>query len=244
MRAWSRSVPGTSDQVDQPGEGVLYVPAEHVEVGDQRLGVDVVRFGRGGRTGRGHVDTLRALQHLGHRETAGGLGVGGVGVDELLVLRHGGVEVTRGQRVLRGRVARVDVLLAVLGRRCSGPVASGWWRPVMPWVAICSSTWVSRVRRSSSGGASWSSGIIRPCTTSATSGTDGICSACASCGDASTSTLPSRKRPSNSSASVSRSVASRALSGACFGSRTTAAPARSSTTQGGPGCSARRASTT
>ena len=31
--------------------------------------------------------------------------------------------------------------------------------------------------------ASWSSGIIRPWTTSATSGTDGICSAWASCGD-------------------------------------------------------------
>ena len=114
-------------------------------------------------------------------------------------------------------------------RRPAGAAGSGWCRPVTPWVAICSSTWVISVRSSPSGGASWSSGIIRPCTTSATSGTDGIWSAWASCGEASTSTLPSRKRPSNSSASVSRSVGQPgAVRAPGSASRRPAAPGRSS----------------
>ena len=113
MRAWSRSAPGgTADQVDEPGEGVVDVSAEHVEVGDQRLRVDVVALlGGGGRPGGGGVDVLGALQDLCHRQAAGRLGVGGVGVDELLVLRDGAVDVAGGEGVLRGRVARVDVLL-------------------------------------------------------------------------------------------------------------------------------------
>ena len=91
---------GTTDQVDQSDEGVLDVPTEHVEVGDQRLGVDVVAAFGGRGTGGGGVDVLGALEHLGHRQATGGLGVGGVGVDELLVLRDGAVEVTGGERVL------------------------------------------------------------------------------------------------------------------------------------------------
>ena len=41
----------TPDQVDQPVEGVLDVPAEEVEVGHQRLGVDVVGARRPRRRG-------------------------------------------------------------------------------------------------------------------------------------------------------------------------------------------------
>ena len=190
--------------------------AEHVEVGDQGLGVHVVAVRGGGLAGGPGVDALGALEHLGHRQPAGGLGVGGVGVDEPLVLGDGAVDVTGGEGVLGGGVARVDVLL-VLGSVGGRAALSGWCRPVTPWVAICSSTWVSSVRSSSSGGASWSSGIIRPCTTSATSGTDGTWSACASCGEVSTSTLPTRNLPSNSSASTSRSAAIWALAGACDG---------------------------
>ena len=51
--------------------------------------------GLGGRglAGRLQVDALGALEHLRHRQPGGGLGVGGVGVDQLLVLRDGAVDV-------------------------------------------------------------------------------------------------------------------------------------------------------
>ena len=42
----------TADQLDQPDERVLHVAAEHVEVGDQRLGVDVVGVRGARRPGR------------------------------------------------------------------------------------------------------------------------------------------------------------------------------------------------
>ena len=42
----------TADQLDQPDERVLHVAAEHVEVGDHGLGVDVVGVGGAPRPGR------------------------------------------------------------------------------------------------------------------------------------------------------------------------------------------------
>ena len=193
------------------------MPAEHVEVGDQGLGVDVV--GSAAAAARAAVRSTPWVRWStwAIASPPAASASAGLASTSFWYSATARVEVTGGQRVLRGRVARVDVLLVLGPPAAPGPAPSGWCRPVMPWVAICSSTWVSSVRRSSSGGASWSSGIIRPCTTSATSGTDGTCSACASCGEASTSTLPTRKRPSNSSASTSRSAAIWALAGACDG---------------------------
>src|SRR5690349_14891297 len=53
---------GTTDQVDEAVERVLDVAAEHVEIGDQRLGVDVVGVRGGGVAGGVEVGTLRALE--------------------------------------------------------------------------------------------------------------------------------------------------------------------------------------
>jgi len=105
-----------ADQVDEAVEGVLDVAAEHVEVGHQRLRVDVVGVRRGRRTRGVEVGALRALEHLRHRQAGGGLGVGGVGVDELLVLRDRPVDVAVAERVLGSGVARVHGGLAVLTR--------------------------------------------------------------------------------------------------------------------------------
>jgi len=53
-RAVAVGVGRAPDHVDQPVERVVDVPAEQVEVGDQRLGVDVVR-----RTADADRDTAR-----------------------------------------------------------------------------------------------------------------------------------------------------------------------------------------
>ena len=114
-------VGGPPYEVDEPVEGVVDVAAEHVEVGDEGLGVDVVGVG-GGRLARGRqVGALGALQHLGHREPGCRLGVGGVAVDQLLVLRDGRVDVALAQGVLGGGVPRV-------GRRLRGFVTNGCGR--------------------------------------------------------------------------------------------------------------------
>ena len=99
----------------------------------------------------------------------------------------------------------------------SGAAVRGWCRVVTPWAVSCCTTWVNAARSSSSGSASWKSGIGRPSSTATTSGTDGICIAWAICGTASMSTRPSRKRPSNSSDRVFMSSASWALAGCRVG---------------------------
>ena len=188
LRAVGVGRPG--DEVHQAGERVLDVAAEHVEVGDHRLRVDVVGLlGRGGAR-LGEVDALRALHDLGHRQAAGGLDVGGVGVEQLLVLPDGAVDVTGDERVLGRGVARVDRLLLALRRRRGarpGLVPSG---DALGGELLADL--VSAVRSSSIGRASCISGIGRPSTTATTSGIDGICMAWAICGAASMSTSPSR----------------------------------------------------
>ena len=81
--------------------------------------------GRRGLAGLLEVDAAGALQHLGHRQPGGRLGVGGVGVDELLVLGDGAVDVVGLEGGLGGGVARVDGGLAPRPRRsaagCGGP---------------------------------------------------------------------------------------------------------------------------
>ena len=153
---------------------------------------------------------------LGHRQAGGGLGVGRVGVDELLVLRHRRVDVAALERVLRRGVARVELLLAGLLVDHAAALR-GWCRPVKPWAVSCCSTCVTAWRSSSSGAAFWNSGIGRPCATRATSGTDGICIAWAIWGTASMSTRPSRKRPSNSLGQRLQVVGQRTLSGERLG---------------------------
>ena len=59
------------------------------------------------------VDALGALEHLRHRQARGRLGVGGVGVDELLVLRDRPVDVSVAECVLGGGVPRVDGVLVL-----------------------------------------------------------------------------------------------------------------------------------
>ena len=94
-----------------------------------RLRGDVVGV-RGGRGPGGvQVDALGALQQLGHRQAGGGLGVGRVGVDQLLVLRDRAVDVAVAERVLGGGVARVEVGLAVLVH-VDRTADRGWCRPV------------------------------------------------------------------------------------------------------------------
>ena len=197
-RARSRSSPESAGRAPPAGEGVVDVPAEQVDVRDQGLRVDVVGLLGRRRPGDGGVDGGGALHQLGAVEPERGLGVGGVGVDEPLVLRHRGVEVALDQGVLGGGVTRVAVSSAS-GSPRPAPSANGWCRPVMPCAVICSSTWPMIVRSSSSGG-SWSSGASRPWSTIATSGTDCTCMACAIPGWASTSTRPTAIRPSSSSA--------------------------------------------
>ena len=86
---------GAPDQLDEPVEGVVDVAAEQVEVGHQDLGVDVVGRGGGGRAGGLEVDVLGALDQAGAGQAGRGLDVGGVGVDELLVLRDRERQVAR-----------------------------------------------------------------------------------------------------------------------------------------------------
>ena len=93
---------GTPDQLDQAPERVVDVTAEQVQVGHQRLRVHVVRALGRGRARGVEVGALGALQHLGHRQPAGRLGVGLVGVDQLLVLGHREVDVAGLERVLGG----------------------------------------------------------------------------------------------------------------------------------------------
>ena len=90
------------------------MPAEQIEVRHQRLSVDVVRVRCGGLSGRVQVDALRALQHLGHRQARRGLGIGGVGVDQSLVLGHGTVDVVVLEGLVSRGVARVDLLLRLV----------------------------------------------------------------------------------------------------------------------------------
>ena len=82
-------------------------------------------FGGGRGPGGVEVDALGALQHLGHRQAGRGLDVGGVGGDELLVLRDRAVDVAVAERVLRGGVARVEVGLAVAVGVDGGATAAG-----------------------------------------------------------------------------------------------------------------------
>ena len=81
------------DGVDEPQEGVLDVPTEQVEVGDEDLRVDVGRRGRGGGPGRLEVDPLGALQETDLGEPQLGVGVGGALRQRLAVRRGGTVEV-------------------------------------------------------------------------------------------------------------------------------------------------------
>ena len=60
------------------------------------------------------VDSLGPLEQLGHRETCRRLGVGRVGVDELLVLRHRRVDVTALEGFLGRHVTGIELLLAGL----------------------------------------------------------------------------------------------------------------------------------
>ena len=82
-------------------------------------------LGSGRGPGRLQVDALGALQHLGHRQPGGGLRVGRVGVDELLVLRHRPLDVALAERVLGGGVPRVDLGLLALLRDGRAVVAAG-----------------------------------------------------------------------------------------------------------------------
>ena len=75
---WRGPCPTYGDEVDQPGEGVLDVPAEQVEVGDQGLRVDVVGVWPPPPRARPEVGAPGALHHLGHREPGGRLGVRGL----------------------------------------------------------------------------------------------------------------------------------------------------------------------
>ena len=128
---------GAPHQVDQPGERVVDMAAEQVEVGREGLRRDVVGVGRGRVTGGVQVDALRALQHLGHRQAGRRLGVGRVGVDQLLVLRHGAVDVVGLERGLRSGVARVGLRLVALVGSSAGAAPRGWCRPVTPWAVSC-----------------------------------------------------------------------------------------------------------
>ena len=96
------------------------MPPEQVEVGDHRLGGDVVGVRRRSRTGGVEVDTLGALEHLGHRQAGHGLGVGRVGGDQLLVLRDRTVDVTLAEGVLGRCVARVEALVALVASASTG----------------------------------------------------------------------------------------------------------------------------
>ena len=104
----------TPDQVDQPGEGIVDTSAEQVEIGDEALGGDVVGARLSGLTGRVEIDPLGALQHLRHRQSGGRLGVGGVRLDQALVLLDRPVDVVVLQRLLGGGVTRVEQVLALL----------------------------------------------------------------------------------------------------------------------------------
>ena len=82
------------------------------------------------------VDPCGALQHLGHRQAARRLGVGRVGVDQLLVLRDGARRCRRRPARPRRRRTwgrRPAPRLLRRGRRAD----SGWCRPVMPWAVSC-----------------------------------------------------------------------------------------------------------
>ena len=236
-RAWFALVAGGApDQLDEAVERVVDVAAEQVEVGDQGLGVDVVGRGGRGRAGRLEVDVLGALEQPGDRQAGGGLDVGGVGVDELLVLRDRERRSRRPRaRPGRGRSA---------GRRGSSPPSAstgrpcrGWWRPVMPCAVSCCMTWVERraqlVDRQRRPGAAAPGGRRgrRP-----RAGPTGSASPARSPGAASMSTRPARKRPSNSvgQRGAGRRPAGRSRASACA-SRRPAAPARSSTPRPSPG---------
>ncbi len=85
----------------------------------------------------------------------------------------------------------------------------------MPCAVSCWVSWPKRVRSSSidsAPGTGWVTG--RPSSSTIIIGTCGICIACAICGTASMSTRATRKRPAFSSATVTRSLAIAALSGA------------------------------
>ena len=118
LRAASRSSPaGAPDDVEQPVEGRLDVAGAEQEVRRPGLRGDVVGRGVGGgeRVGPGLLGPAEQL-HLAQRQP--GLRVVGLGVEDRLVGRLGGGQVTALQRRLGGVQARVlGDLGVVLGAR-------------------------------------------------------------------------------------------------------------------------------
>ncbi len=106
---------GAADELDQPVEGLVDLAVEQVEVGGQGLRLDVVGRGVGGRAGCGRR-RRRSVRWstFAMASPAAASASAGLAVDQLLVLRDGGVVVLALERVLGRRVARVERRLAVL----------------------------------------------------------------------------------------------------------------------------------
>ena len=201
-------VGGTAHHVDQPVERVVHVAAEHVEVGDHRLRVDVVGAGRGGRArppgGRRpgcagaawpSRDRRRPRCRRGCRRRASG------------TPRRPARCRPRRARPARRRTAgrRSGSSGSSAAARGAATVERGWCRPVMPCaVSCCTELLEQRCAARRGGSTSWNSGVAgRPSRSTNSIGTCGICMAWAIAGEASMSTRPARNRPSYSPATAS-----------------------------------------
>ena len=105
-------------QVEQPGERVLDVTAEQVEVGDRGLRGHVVRLVGGGLAGDSLVEPLGTAQQLDLAEAGLGVRVAGRLVQQGAVRRGRRVEVAALDRVVGLVPARVRLGLGLgLGGR-------------------------------------------------------------------------------------------------------------------------------
>ena len=176
---------GAADQVDQPLVGLLGLAAEHLDVGREQLGVQVVgrrRWPRRSRP-RGPPRSTRRSSLTWARPGLGGT-VGRRLGEDLLVRPLGGVQIAADQRLVRLGQARV---LAV-GQR-STPAA----------LSTASIHW----RSCASGTTPVNASIGWPPTTAYTIGMPCTRNIWASRGLASTSTLASTQAPPPSTASFS-----------------------------------------
>ena len=94
------------DEPHEPGEGVLHVATEHVQVGDGELGGDVVRAVRGGRAHRCGVGVAGAQHEAGRGQALLGHGVRGAVGQRRLPRRDGPGQVVGGEGLMGGPVQR------------------------------------------------------------------------------------------------------------------------------------------
>jgi hypothetical protein len=110
-------VPGQPlDQVDEPSERVLDVTAADIQIRDQELRLDVVGMFGSRRTGGGKVRVSGASHQLDAGEAFCDLGIARALGMEPFVLSHGGVEISRAQRLVGNGEAWVGRIR--VGARC------------------------------------------------------------------------------------------------------------------------------